>query len=101
MTIHNNYIFLPKQKKKVPEQHLGDDVIRIEMPKTVLFYIINIFGKPTGTNTHIKFFKTSYIYEIETKDTTYSATFIIIKVSKYTYLDVSLSMETIEQANNH
>lgn len=98
MTIHNNYIFLPKQKKKVPEQHHDDNVIRIEMPKTVLLYLIDIFGKPTEINTHIKLFKESYIYEIETKDTTYSATFTIIKVSKYTYLDVSLSMETIERA---
>ena len=57
MTIHNNYIFLPKQKKNVPEQHHDDNVIRIEMPKTVLLYLIDIFGKPTEINTHIKLFK--------------------------------------------
>lgn len=90
-------LHLHPHKKKESEQSHDDNVIRIEMPKTVLLYIINTFGKPTETITHMKHFKESYIYEIETEDTTYSVTFSIIKVAKYTYLDVSLSMETIEQ----
>ena len=98
MTIHNNYIFLPKQKRKVQEQHHEDNALRIEIPKNVLLNIIDIFGKPTETNVHIKHFKKTYTYEMEDNDTTYNVSFTIINVSKYTYLDVSLSRETIEQA---
>ncbi|MDE6566859.1 MAG: hypothetical protein K2K70_03885 [Lachnospiraceae bacterium] len=98
MTIHNNYIFLPKQKKKAQEQHYGDNVIRIEMPKNVLSNIIEIFGKPTETNTHIKLFKETYVYEMKDDDATYYVSFTIINVSKYTYLDISLSRETMEKA---
>lgn len=98
MTIHNNYIFLPKQKKQVQKQHCENNAIRIEMSKNVLLNIIEIFGKPTETNAHIKHFKETYVYEMKNDDATYNVLFSIINVSKYTYLDVSLSRETIEQA---
>lgn len=98
MTIHNNYIFLLKQKKKMQEQHHADNEIRIEMPKKIRAYIIDIFGKPTATNTHIKHFKKTYIYEIKDDGESYNVSFTIINVSKYIYLDVSLSRETMDKS---
>ena len=98
MTIHNNYIFLPKQKRKMQEQSHEDNVSRIKIPKNVLFYIMNIFGKPTENNTYVLDFKKSCTYEIETDSVAYSVTFTMINVVNYTYLDVSLSRETIEQS---
>lgn len=96
MTIHNNYIFLPKQKKKVQEQHHKDDVIHIEMPRNILFYIKEIFGNPTETDKYLLDFKVSYTYKTANEE--YTVIFTVINVSKYTYLDISLNRETIEDA---
>lgn len=100
MTIHNNYIFLLKQKKKTSVQrHDDNDVLRIEIPKTVSNQIKDIFGIPKEMDkTSIDHFKESYTNEIQTDNDAFNVTFTMINVVKYTYLDVCLSGETIEQA---
>lgn len=98
ITLHNNYIFLPKAKKNTQPEILqkSDDVIRIEPEKNVVFYIRSIFGEPTSKTRNIGFFKMVYTYNIEKDDTEYSAIFTILNVLKYTYLDISLSRESNE-----
>lgn len=100
MTIHNNYIFLLKQKKETSVQrHDDNNVLRIEIPKTVSCQIKNIFGSPKEMDkTSIDHFKETYTYEIQTDNDVFNVTFTMINVVNYTYLDVCLSGETIEQA---
>ena len=96
MTIHNNYIFLPKQKKKVKKQSHKENTIRIETAKNIAFYIMKIFGTPTEKETYLLDFKKSYTYKTANEE--YTVVFTIINVSKYIYLDISLSRQTIEDA---
>lgn len=101
ITLHNNYIFLPKQKKEAkPKISKSTDecIIKLEIGKSVGRHIISIFGVPINSDKNGDPFKIIYAYNITLCNICYNVIFTLLTVTKYTYLDISLDAETCEQA---
>ena len=101
ITLHNNYIFLPKLKKEsktVPSQSNDGNVIHIDSLKSVNGYVKKVFGEPNDKDYKRRPFKMSYTYNIECSGISYNVIFTILTVNRYTYLDICLDAKTHKQA---
>ncbi|MCM1101973.1 MAG: Swt1 family HEPN domain-containing protein [Clostridium sp.] len=99
IVLHNDYIFLPKSKKKnsYMSSKGTDDTIRIQMKKNIIIHIKSIFGEPISNDAENTVFKNILMYEIEIKNIMYEVLFTIHNITRYSYLDVCVSGKTTNQ----
>lgn len=100
--LHNNYIFLPKDKGKnvSPTPEETGAVIYLRTEKKVFSYIKSIFGEPVSKDTSDKVFKIIYIYEIKIDGIMHNVGFTVHNITHYSYLDVCVSGKTSKQVVN-
>lgn len=102
ISMHNNYIFLPKDEGKNASQTPKETgaVIHLKTEKKVFSYIKSIFGEPISIDTSDMVFKIIYIYEIIIDGIIYNVGFTVHNITHYSYLDICVNGKTSRQVVN-